>query len=76
MQNSQAAGVSRMAKFGVGIFGGLAIGISALYQGKAGAAAADALGETGKGIANYIVILGIIESTALLTWVFLMLAIG
>ncbi|EKC74109.1 membrane protein containing ABC transporter-like domain protein, partial [human gut metagenome] len=34
-----------------GIFAGLAIGLSAFFQGKVAAASADALGETGKGTA-------------------------
>jgi V/A-type H+-transporting ATPase subunit K len=56
--------------WGVGIFGGLAMGASALMQGKAGAVAADALGETGKGFGNYIVVLGIIETVALFVMAF------
>ena len=56
--------------WGIGIFGGLAIGASALMQGKAGAVAADALGETGKGFGNYIVVLGIIETVALFVMAF------
>ncbi len=56
--------------WGIGIFGGIAIGISAMMQGKAGAVAADAMGETGKGFGNYIVVLGIIETVALFVMVF------
>jgi len=55
---------------GIGIFSGLAMGISALMQGKAAAVACDALGETGKGFGNYIVVLGIIETVALFVLVF------
>lgn len=54
----------------VGIFAGLAIGLSALFQGKVAAAAADALGETGKGTANYFIVIGIVETVALFTLVF------
>jgi len=54
----------------VGIFCGLAMGISALMQGKAAAVACDALGETGKGFGNYIVVLGIIETVALFVMAF------
>jgi V/A-type H+-transporting ATPase subunit K len=61
---------------GVGIFGGLAIGASAAYQGKAGAAAADALGETGKGFGNYMMVLGLIETVALFVMVFMMGIVG
>jgi ATP synthase subunit C. len=45
----------------VGIFCGIAMGVSAWMQGKAAAVACDAMGETGKGFGNYIVALGIIE---------------
>ena len=55
---------------GVGLFGGLAIGMSALFQGKCAAAASDALGATGKGTANYFIVIGIVETVALFTLVF------
>ena len=61
---------------GMGIFGGLGMGVSAMMQGRAAAAACDALAETGKGAGNYIIALGIIETVALLVMVFLMLQIG
>jgi len=54
----------------VGLFAGLAIGLSALFQGKVAAASADALGETGKGTANYFIVIGIVETVALFTLVF------
>ncbi|MFA6379270.1 MAG: V-type ATP synthase subunit K [Candidatus Omnitrophota bacterium] len=59
-----------------GLFGGLAIGISAWTQGMAGASAADAFGETGKGFGNYLIVLGIIETVAIFTMVFTLMAIG
>ena len=52
-----------------GIFAGLAIGLSAFFQG----ASADALGETGKFPANYFIVIGIIETVALFTLVFSLL---
>lgn len=58
---------------GAGVFGGLAIGVSAWLQGMAGAAASDALGETGQGFGNYILALGIIETVALFAMVFVMM---
>ena len=61
---------------GVGIFGGLAIGLSGLFQGKCAAAAADALGATGKGTANYFIVVGIVETVALFTLVFSLLLLG
>jgi V/A-type H+-transporting ATPase subunit K len=55
---------------GAGIFGGLGIGVSAWFQGKAGAAGADALSETGKGFVNYLMVLGVVETIALFVLVF------
>ena len=51
--------------WGIGAFAGLAIGLSALWQGKAAAVACDAMGETGKGFGNYLVVLGMTETVAL-----------
>lgn len=62
--------------FGAGVFGGFAMGISAWFQGKAGASASDAFAETGKGFGNYILVLGIIETVALFVMVFLLGLIG
>ena len=60
----------------VGVFGGLAIGMSALFQGRCAAAAADALGATGKGTANCFIVIGVIETVALFTLVFSLLLLG
>ena len=57
---------------GAGVLGGLAIGFSAWFQGKAGASASDALAETGKGFANYLLVLGLVETVALFVMVFLL----
>ena len=54
-----------------GIFGGLGMGVSAWFQGKAGAAGADALAETGQGFGNYLMTLGVIETVALFVLVFI-----
>ena len=67
--NGSAASNPGLA-LGVGLFGGLAIGMSALFQGRCAAAAADALGATGKGTANYFIVIGIVETVALFTLVF------
>ena len=61
---------------GIGLFGGLAIGLSALFQGKAAAASSDALGATGKGTANYFIVVGVIETVALFTLVFCLLLLN
>ena len=59
----------------LGAFAGLAMAFSAYMQGKAGAKAADALAETGKGFGNYIMVVGIVETVALFVMVFTMTAI-
>ena len=68
---SQAAAAGNFY-WGVGILGGLAMGASAMFQGKAGAGGADALAETGKGFTNYLMVLGVIETIAIFVMVFLM----
>ncbi|NIZ19466.1 V-type ATP synthase subunit K [Entomospira culicis] len=54
----------------IGLFGGLAIAIAGILQGKVAAYACDALGETGKGFGSYVIVLGIIETVALFAMVF------
>ncbi len=76
IRNAVAGGADAGLAFGVGLFGGLAIGLSALFQGKTAAAASDALGATGKGTANYFIVVGIIETVALFTLVFCLLLLG
>ena len=60
----------------IGIFGGAVIGLSAFFQGRCAAAACDALGETGKGTSNYLIVIGIIETVALFTLVFCLLLLN
>ncbi|HAO30523.1 MAG TPA: V-type ATP synthase subunit K [Treponema sp.] len=60
---------------GLGVACGLSMCMSAIAQGKAGAAGSDAMGETGKGFVNYIMVVGLCESVALFSLVFGMLAI-
>ncbi|MBN1905620.1 MAG: V-type ATP synthase subunit K [Deltaproteobacteria bacterium] len=59
----------------LGLFAGLAIAMSAYFQGKVGAKAADALAETGKGFGNYIMTIGVVETVALFVMVFTMTAL-
>ena len=60
----------------LGVFAGLAIGASALFQGRAGAAACDAQAETNQGFTNYLAALGIVETVAIFTMVFTLIAVG
>ena len=60
----------------LGIFAGLGIGLSALFQGRAGAAACDSQAETNQGFTNYLAALGIVETVAIFTMVFTLNALG
>ena len=60
----------------LGIFAGLGIGLSALFQGRAGAAACDSQAETNQGFTNYLAALGIVETVAIFTMVFTIIALG
>ena len=60
----------------LGIFAGLGIGLSALFQGRAGAAACDSQAETYQGFTNYLAALGIVETVAIFTMVFTLIALG
>ena len=74
--DASAAGASDWLILGAGVLGGLAMGMSALFQGRAGASGSDALAETGKGFGNYIMVVGLVETVALFVMVFLMGAVG
>lgn len=65
LQDAAADGVDAGLLLGIGIFGGIAMGFSAWFQGKAAAGASDALAETGKGFGNYLFVIGIVETVAL-----------
>jgi V/A-type H+-transporting ATPase subunit K len=62
--------------WGIGAFCGAAIGLSAYYQGKCAACACDAMEETGKGFGNYMIILGMTETVALLVMAFTLGILG
>lgn len=54
----------------VGVLSGIAMGVSAIWQGISAAAAADAFAETGKGFANQLMALGIVETVAIFVLAF------
>lgn len=62
--------------WGIGAFSGLAIGLSAYWQGKCAACACDAMGETDKGFGYYLVVLGMTETVALLVMAFTLMLLG
>lgn len=71
-----AGGANALLSLFVGICGGLAIGLSALFQGKVAAASCDAFAETGKGTAKYFIVIGIVETVALFTMIFALMLLG
>lgn len=75
MQSMISSGKDGMFLLALGIFSGLAMALSAVFQGKAGAAGSDALGETGKGFIQYIMVVGLCETVALFAMVFSMLVL-
>ena len=54
----------------IGILGGLALMISAIYQGKSAAGSCVAFAESNQGFANYLMVLGIIETCAIFALIF------
>ena len=77
LMNAVLAGsLDGVGKLAVGAFAGLAMGASALYQGKCSAYACDAFAETGQGFGNYILVVGLIETVALFVMVFSLGLVG
>ena len=76
MQQMRSSTADPVFLLGLGIASSLAIAISAVFQGKAGAAGADALAESGKGFSQYITVVGLCETVALFALVFSMVALG
>ncbi len=76
MQQMKGASADPTFMLTLGIVAGIAMAISAVVQGKAGAAGADALAETGKGFSQYIMVVGLCETVALFALVFSMVALG
>ena len=76
MQQMQGSDKDPAFLLGLGIASAIAMAVSAVVQGKAGAAGADALAETGKGFSQYITVVGLCETVALFALVFSMVALG
>ena len=58
----------------ISLLGGFAQMASAVLQGKCGAAGCVAFAETGKGFANYLMVLGVIETCAIFAVIFAFMA--
>ncbi len=76
MQTMKGSNADPMFLLAIGLFCGIAMCLSAILQGKAGAAGSDALAETGKGFSQYIMVVGLCETVALFALVFGMVALG
>ena len=76
MQQIKGADADPVFLLGLGVAAGVAMAFSAVFQGKTGAAGADALAETGKGFSQYITVVGLCETVALFALVFSMVALG
>ncbi|MFQ3579339.1 MAG: hypothetical protein SNJ71_04265 [Bacteroidales bacterium] len=59
----------------IGIAAGAAMGVSAIFQGKAGARVCDAVASGANDTSKYIMIIGIIETVALFVMIFTMTGI-
>jgi V/A-type H+-transporting ATPase subunit K len=57
-------------KLAIGILSGAAIGYSAVVQGQCGAASSDAFGETNKGFAQDLIVVGLCETIAIFVLAF------
>ena len=76
MQQMKSSTADPAFLLGLGLASSIAIAFSAISQGKAGAAGADALAETGKGFSQYLTVVGLCETVALFALVFSMVALG
>lgn len=56
----------------IGLFAGAAMATSAIFQGKAGARACDAIAAGANDVAKYIMIIGVVETVALFVMIFTM----
>lgn len=75
---NRMAGLAAQGQFlwSMGALCGAALGLSAYFQGKCAAVACDAMGETGQGFGNYMIVLGMVETVALLVMAFTLGVLG
>ncbi len=59
---------------GIGVVGGIAQMVSAIYQGKAAAGGCTSYAETNQGFANSLMVLGIVETCAIFALIFSFMA--
>jgi V/A-type H+/Na+-transporting ATPase subunit K len=71
-----AGGVNSLFYLAIGVLSGAAIGYSAVVQGQCSAASCDAFGETGKGFAQDLIVVGLCETVAIFTMAFTLAIVG
>ncbi|MBR7156628.1 MAG: V-type ATP synthase subunit K [Lentisphaeria bacterium] len=58
----------------IGLLGGMAQMLSAIFQGKCAAGGCISYAETGKGFANYLMVIGVVETCAIFSLIFSFMA--
>lgn len=76
MNTLKSSGIDGLFKLGIGVLCGAAIGYSAVAQGKCSAASCDAFGETNKGFAQDLIVIGLCETVAIFVMAFSLAIIG
>ena len=71
-----AGGVNSLFYLAIGILSGAAIGYSAVVQGQCSAASCDAFGETNKGFAQDLIVVGLCETVAIFVMAFTLAIVG
>lgn len=76
MNTLKTAQIDGLFKLGIGVLSGVAIAMSAVAQGKCGAASCDAFGETNKGFAQDLIVVGLCETVAIFVMAFSLAILG
>ncbi len=70
MNSLKGSAVEAPFKLAIGVLAGAAIGYSAVVQGQCSAASCDAFGETNKGFAQDLIVVGLCETVAIFVMAF------
>lgn len=76
MNSLKGAEIAAPFKLAIGVLAGAAIGYSAVVQGQCSAASCDAFGETAKGFAQDLIVVGLCETVAIFVMAFTLAIIG
>ena len=76
MNSLKGAEIAAPFKLAIGVLAGAAIGYSAVVQGQCSAASCDAFGETTKGFAQDLIVVGLCETVAIFVMAFTLAIIG